>query len=109
MNENSVLGLIFAHSDDRWRISELNTKRTFASIPFGGKYRLIDFPVSNMANSGIDKIGVIIQNNYHSLMDHLGSGKAYGLSKRKGGLYNYVLSDFGIGSNDLVHIGNDFV
>lgn len=56
------------------------------SVPFGGKYRLIDFQLSNMVNSGINNVGVITTSNFASLMDHVGSGKAWDLSKRRGGL-----------------------
>ena len=86
MSNSSMLGLIFADNNESVSLPSLCEGRTLGAVPFGGKYRLIDFPLSNMANSGIDKIGVIIKNNYHSLLDHLGSGKAWGLSRRKGGL-----------------------
>ena len=58
-----------------------------ASVPFGGRYRLIDFTLSNMVNSGINKVGVITKSNYQSLMDHLGSGKAWDLSRKRDGLF----------------------
>lgn len=57
-----------------------------ASVPFGGRYRLIDFALSNMVNSGISKVGVITHNNYQSLMDHLGTGKDWDLARRSGGI-----------------------
>lgn len=74
---------------------ELATGRTTGSVPFGAKYRLIDFPLSNMVNSGINNVGVITKNNFQSLMDHLGSGKSWDLSKRRGGLT--VLPPYGSG------------
>lgn len=85
MKGNNVLGLMFSdlHGD---LIPELTARRTMGSVPFGGKYRMIDFPLSNMVNSGINKVGVITKSNFLSLMDHLGSGKAWDLSKRRGGL-----------------------
>lgn len=61
--------------------------RCIASVPFGGRYRLVDFVLSNMVNSGIGNIGVITSLKMRSLMDHLGSGKEWGLDKRHGGLY----------------------
>lgn len=85
MKGNNVLGLIFANFHDE-SISELTTKRTMASVPFGGKYRLIDFPLSNMVNAGISNVGVVVQKNFFSLMDHVSSGKAWDLSKKRGGL-----------------------
>ena len=57
------------------------------SVPFGGRYRLIDFPLSNMVNSGIDDVGVITKSNYGSLLDHLGSGREWDLSRKNGGLH----------------------
>jgi glucose-1-phosphate adenylyltransferase len=82
---NNVLGLIFANTNEDC-VSQLTSKRTMASVPFGGKYRLIDFPLSNMSNSGINNVGVIASSNYFSLMDHIGSGNAWDLSKRKSGV-----------------------
>ncbi len=80
-----VAGLIFSNIHDS-SISELTNIRTMASVPFGCRYRLIDFPLSNMVNSGITKIGIITHNNYQSLMDHLGTGKDWDLARRSGGI-----------------------
>lgn len=85
MAGRNMLGLLLTNFQDSY-IHELTTQRTFSSIPFGAKYRLIDFSLSNMVNSGISKIGVVTKNNYLSLMDHIGSGKAWNLSRRRGGL-----------------------
>lgn len=60
--------------------------RTMASVPFGCRYRLIDFTLSNMVNSGITHVGVITHYNYQSLMDHIGSGKDWDLARRGGGV-----------------------
>lgn len=86
MRVNNVLGIIFANMNDS-ALPELTEKRAFGSVPFAGRYRLIDFTLSNMVNSGIGKVGVITKSNYQSLMDHLGSGKPWDLSRKKGGLY----------------------
>jgi glucose-1-phosphate adenylyltransferase len=83
---NDVLGILFAYVNEK-RVSELTTNRVMASVPFGGRYRLVDFPLSNMVNSGINKVGVITEQNYQSLMDHLGSGKAWDLSRKREGLF----------------------
>ena len=80
-----VAGLIFSNIHDS-SISELTNIRTMASVPFGCRYRLIDFTLSNMVNSGITKIGIITHNNYQSLMDHLGTGKDWDLARRSGGI-----------------------
>lgn len=57
-----------------------------ASIPFAGRYRMIDFVLSNMANAGVDNVSVIVRKNYHSLMDHLGAGREWDLTRKRGGL-----------------------
>ncbi len=85
MRSNNVLGFIFAATLDD-KIPELSASRTTASIPIGGKYRLIDFVLSNMSNSGINNVGIVAKNNFLSLMDHVGSGSAYDLSKRRSNL-----------------------
>ena len=64
---NKVLGLIFASINDT-NVIDLTKLRTMGSIPFGGRYRLIDFPLSNMVNSGISEVGVITKSNYGSLL-----------------------------------------
>ncbi len=83
---NKILGLIFASLHDS-SVSEMTKHRTMGSIMFGGRYRLIDFPLSNMVNSGICEVGVITKSNYGSLMDHLGSGREWDMSRKKGGLH----------------------
>ena len=67
----NVLGLVFANMHDA-TVSDLTKNRTMGSILFGGRYRLIDFALSNMVNSGISDVGVITKSNYQSLLDHLG-------------------------------------
>ena len=85
-------GIIFAYSASP-ELGELVRRRTAASIPFCGRYRLIDFALSSMMNAGIRDVGVIMQRDYQSLLDHLGSGKAWDLSRRSGGLH--LLPPFG--------------
>lgn len=81
----TAAGLIFSNIHDA-SITELTRIRTIASVPFGGKFRLIDFPLSNMVNSGITKIGIITHYNYQSLLDHIGTGKDWDLARRAGGI-----------------------
>ena len=69
MRGNNVVGVLFSNVHDD-KIRELTERRTIASVPFGGRYRLIDFPLSNMVNSGISKVGVVTKSNFQSLMDH---------------------------------------
>lgn len=85
MGSNRILGLIFANTYES-SLPELTSSRTMGSVPFGGKYRLIDFPLSNMSNSGINNVGIITKSNFLSLMDHLGTGNAWDLAKRRSGL-----------------------
>ena len=86
VNSNvNALGVIFANTYDNL-VPELVAERSMASIPFGGRYRLIDFTLSSMANAGIDNVSVIVRKNYHSLMDHLGTGREWDMARRHGGL-----------------------
>ena len=80
-----AVGIIFSNIHDN-NVPELARIRTLGSIPFGGRYRLIDFPLSNMVNSGIDTVGIITKRNYQSLMDHVGSGKDWDLARKDGGV-----------------------
>lgn len=81
----TAAGLIFSNIHDK-NLSELTHHRTMASIPFGGRYRLIDFALSNMVNSNITKIGIVTHYNYQSLLDHIGTGKDWDLARRSGGI-----------------------
>ena len=92
VNMGNVLGLVFANMHDT-TLGDMTTNRTMGSVMFGGRYRLIDFPLSNMVNSGISEVGVITKSNYQSLLDHLGSAREWDLARKKGGLY--ILPPFG--------------
>lgn len=85
-NMSNVLGLIFANMHEL-TVTDLTKNRAMASIPFGARYRLIDFPLSNMVNSGISNVGVVTKSNYQSLLDHIGSGDEWDLSRKTGGLH----------------------
>ncbi len=80
-----ALGVIFSNSEAE-SLYEITRKRTTGSIPFGGRYRLIDFALSNMVSARISNVAVLTQRNYQSLMDHLGSGKEWDMSRKNGGL-----------------------
>ena len=80
-----AVGIIFSNIHDA-NVPELARIRTLGSIPFAGRYRLIDFPLSNMVNSGINTVGIITKSNYQSLMDHVGSGKDWDLARKDGGV-----------------------
>lgn len=90
-----TMGIIYT-GDSNVNLQELTLHRSVAALPFAGRYRVIDFTLSNMINSGIINVGIITQNNYHSLMDHLDSGKMWDLDRKNGGLFilpPYVSSD----------------
>lgn len=88
----SILGVIFSNIHNK-EMFEVSKYRTIASTPIGGRYRLIDFSLSNMVNAGITQIGVVTKNNYQSLMGHVGSGKEWDLARKNGGLV--ILPPFG--------------
>lgn len=81
----STVGVIFSSINEE-NVPELTKVRSIGSIPYGGRYRIVDFALSNMVNSGITTVGIITKNNYQSLMDHLGSGKYWDLARKEGGL-----------------------
>lgn len=83
---SNVLGLIFANMHEL-TVTDLTKDRAMASVPFGARYRLIDFPLSNMVNSGINTVGIVTKSNYQSLLDHVGSGDEWDLSRKNGGLH----------------------
>lgn len=122
MRASNVLGIIYSNVYDEY-ISELTGIRTMGSVPFAGRYRLIDFCLSGMVGCGITKVGVSTKSNYQSLMDHLGSGKAWDLSRKRDGLT--ILPPFNLGGtvgvyshrfealrgmmNYISHSGKDYV
>lgn len=86
MNGKNVLGMIFANIHEE-SLDSLTEMRTMGSVPFCSRYRLIDFPLSNMVESQVTKIGVVTNANFNSLMDHVGTGKPWDLSRKNDGLY----------------------
>lgn len=81
----NAVGIIFSSINEK-SVHELTKQRTMASVPFGCRYRLIDFALSNMVNSGINHVGLVTHYNYQSLMDHIGTGKDWDLARRQGGV-----------------------
>jgi len=90
---NNYQGIIFAYKSYP-ELRELVAERTAASLPICSRYRLIDFSLSSLRNAGIVDVGVIMQRDYQSLLDHLGSGKPWDMSRRTGGLR--MLPPFGL-------------
>ena len=95
MNGKKVLGIVFANIHEE-ALDSLTAMRTMGSVPFCSRFRLIDFPLSNMVDSGITKIGVVTNANFRSLMDHVGTGKPWDLSRKTDGLF--LLPPFSVGS-----------
>ena len=83
---NNAFGLIVT-ADRSTHLKDLTLSRSAGAVPFGGRYRFIDFTLSNMVNAGITSVGLITEKNYHSLMDHLGSGKEWDLHRKRDGLF----------------------
>ena len=92
----NVMGIIFANDDTS--VSELTTKRTMASLPFGGRYRQVDFHLANLTAGGVRHLGIVSRSNYQSLMNHVGSGEEWGLELGEGGLE--FLTPYALGVND---------
>lgn len=81
----NALGVLFSNIHDD-ELRDLTRNRTTASIPYGGRYRLVDFILSNLVNAGIFNVAIITKTNYHSLMDHLETGNEWNLNRKNGGL-----------------------
>lgn len=73
------------------RLYVLTTKVAKPAVPFGGKYKIIDFPLSNCVNSGIDTVGVLTQYEPHALNSYIGSGQTWDLDRMRGGVYTSPL------------------
>ena len=104
-----LIGLITCNYSAKTQ-GPLSDTRPIASMPYLGRYRLVDFPLSNMVNSGIRTVGMVMPYNYRSLIDHVGSGKDWDLDRKNGGLFILPGSAFGTsrtGSRfllrDLIH------
>lgn len=99
---NDVFGLIYT-GESSMQLRDLTYSRSVAAVPFAGRYRCIDFIMSNLVNTGISNVGIIAQKNYHSLMDHLGSGKEWELHRKRDGLF--ILPPFVTRDNTGIYRG----
>ncbi|ADL52492.1 glucose-1-phosphate adenylyltransferase subunit GlgD [Clostridium cellulovorans] len=88
---NNTMGIINLYEEEEG-MKALISNRTLGAVPYGGRYRLIDFQLSNMVNSGIVNVGVFASNNTPSLMNHLGIGEPWGLNRKKDGLFVFYPS-----------------
>ena len=107
----NVMGIIFANEDS---IGTLTEKRTMASLPFGARYRQVDFALSNLTCAGVRHIGIISRHSYQSLMHHVGSGEEWGLELGEGGLefltpYAQSKQDVYRGKLDSLNTAMDFL
>lgn len=83
---NGLLGIVNNTKEGR-ELNSIIKKRSLSTVPFGGRYRIIDFHLSNMVNSGIFNIGIMVKKNYRSLMGHIRSPKEWGLDLKKDGIF----------------------
>ena len=102
MLKKRAMGIIFANMHDG-AVPDMTRERSMASLPFGGRYRMIDFNLSALVNAGISQVAVVAKSNYQSLMDHIESGRDWDLARRKGITilppYSYTSAD----SNTAYH------
>lgn len=87
----NLMGIINLSENEDY-IKELTYHRPIATIPFAGRYRIIDFTLSNMVNAGINNVAIFSQGKSRSIMDHLGTGKEWDLDRQRDGLF--VLNPF---------------
>ena len=109
VNMHNVIGLINLHENEEF-LKELTRHRLLAALPFAGRYRLIDFTLSNMVNSGIQNVGILVPHKYRSLMDHLRSGKEWDLARKRDGLFilppDHAHGTAGLYKGDMEHFYN---
>ena len=106
--KTKTLGIISANYNPAG-FGELTENRPIATVPYGGRYRLIDFALSNMVNSGITTVGLITPYFYRSIMDHVGIGKPWNLAKKTGGLFILPGTVFGQRNSESKFILRDFI
>lgn len=109
-----AVGIILAGGSNE-NLTDISSNRTISAFPVGGSYRTIDFTMSNMTNSGVNKVAVITQYSSRALLDHLSSAKWWDLGRKQGGLFvfsPYITNDnpFGYrGTADLIYRNISFL
>lgn len=102
MSNKKALGILFANMHDNL-MGDLTKHRSMASLPIGGRYRMIDFALSALVAADITRVGVIAKTNYQSLMDHLGSGIHWDLSRKNSGLVVFPPHGYSDGNDSVYH------
>ena len=100
------MGILNLNENDD-NIRPLTTVRPLASIPIGGRYRIIDFILSNMVNAGIENVGIFTKTKSRSLLDHLGSGKPWDLDRKINGLFIFNFGQISSYSGDVESLRNN--
>lgn len=113
MRTKAVAGLVFANANDHL-LKSLTENRSMASVPFGGRYRLIDFSLSNLVNAGVSSVGIVTTGNYRSLIDHVGAGIHWDLDRKNGGVHilaPYMSNDIRRfkGTIDALNAATDYI
>lgn len=115
MLTHDTLGIVFANMHEQ-SVMDMTQERSMASLPFGGRYRLVDFPLSAFVHAGISQVGIVTKSNYQSLMDHIGTGRDWDLARRKGisflSPYSYTSSEGNIvfhGRVEAIYAIRDFI
>lgn len=107
---NNIIGIINNTKEDN-QLKDITKNRSIAAVPFGGRYRLIDFVLSNMVNSGIENVGILVQSNYRSLLTYIRSPREWDLDRKKDGLFmlppDSTKNPFPIARGDLEILHNN--
>lgn len=107
---NNIIGIINNTKEDN-QLKDITKNRSIAAVPFGGRYRLIDFVLSNMVNSGIENVGILVQSNYRSLLTYIRSPREWDLDRKKDGLFmlppDNTKNPFPIARGDLEILHNN--
>ncbi len=104
-NMKDVMGVLVL-IEPKDKLKELTVHRSLAAVPFGARYRLIDFALSNLVNAGIRNVGVFVQDKYRSLMDHLGIGQEWDLNRKRDGLFILPPEKFADGTTSWLMNGD---